>query len=98
MSELMESPSGTGKVYAGEELVAEVEYEVQVIQPYEKRMTAEGILVDVPTNRRVDCRFSRCSAKIPPDIHRRLTLHMNDGRKVDFYMAANGPSAVGGIY
>ena len=69
---------GSGKVYEGQEFIADVEYEVIV--------RSGGV-------------FKEAQLRIIPPIGvsaERLTLHMSDGRKWNFYARAEGDYEVTG--
>ena len=62
---------GSGKVFAGEEFIANVEYGVRVYDTYQGDMSTVGV---------IQCQI----IGHPLPFGRDLTLHLNDGRKLDF--------------
>lgn len=77
MQRLRERLSGSGKVFAGEEFIANVEYSVRVYNTYQG---------DTPTVGVIQCRISGH----PPPFAKDLTLHLSDGRKLDFVVRSGG--------
>lgn len=71
MQRLREHLSGSGKVFAGEEFIANVEYSVRVYDTYQGYMPTVGV---------IQCRISGYLLPFGRD----LTLHLSDGRKLDF--------------
>jgi hypothetical protein len=67
-----------GKVYKGQEFVADVEYDVLMWQS--GNMKEGRLRISPPMGASVD----------------RLTLHMSDGKKWNFYAAGNGEYRVTG--
>ena len=80
---------GMGRVFDGDDFIDHVPYEIRL---YQNR--SDGIVV----SRRTACRLIG-----PPPIGDRsakpYTLHLEDGRKLDFYMLSTGETeAAGGPY
>jgi hypothetical protein len=85
---MTENSSGQGKVFKGQQFIADVHYELQIIPQYRNTgtHTSEGQLL---VGQNVRLRISPASAisEFVPD---KLTLHMRDGRKQEFFASSDG--------
>jgi hypothetical protein len=97
MSSLIERLKGEGRVLSGQRFVADVRYDIRVYQDYEEVQLLEGPITRTPTSRSVQLNISPA---IGAGFGERLTLHMSDGRKLDFFLASSGGDcmATGGFY
>jgi hypothetical protein len=87
MPAMIENKRGVGKVYDGERLIAEnVEYDYQLHRssPHKGLPVLHTVLLKV--------------GKLPRPRPPRLTLHMSDGRKIDFDASGPGCKALGVPY
>jgi hypothetical protein len=92
MSSLLERLRGEGKVFAGEKFLADVRYDVRVYQDYEEVQLLEGPITRTPTSRSVQLNISPA---IGAGLGERLTLHMSDGRKLDFFLTSPDGTCTG---
>ena len=98
MSDLLERLVGEGRVLKGDEFIATAQYEVRVYQTYVETRTLDKGRARIPSLSRAECRIIHPSPPIPVS-RDRLTLIMNDGRKIDFFMAGHSTAMpTGGIY
>ena len=84
----MEHMSGKGKVFNGQQFIADVQYEIQIHSRYKNTgtHTSEGkSLVGQDVRLRI-IPATAVSGLFGPE---RLTLHMNDGRKQDFFVSSS---------
>jgi hypothetical protein len=91
--------SGEGKVYKGQQFIADVHYALQIDSYSKTTRTMEGE-GRFPAGKSVQLRISpatKVSGQFGPE---RLTLHLSDGRKQDFFVStSNGDcTATGGPY
>jgi hypothetical protein len=96
MAELIEKLVGDGRVLNGETVVAQVRYEVRSYQRYtdSSHLVGPGL---IPVSRRLECDLFGLPKELA--VGERLTLVLNDGRKVDFYVwAGDSIRITGGIY
>jgi hypothetical protein len=96
MADSFDKLVGNGRVLNGETFVAEVRYEVRIYQRYidSSHLVGHGTL---PGTQRLECNLFGLPKELA--VRDRLTLVMNDGRKVDFYVwAGDGVRITGGIY
>jgi hypothetical protein len=72
--------TGTGKVFKGEEFIADVQYDHRITREYIKGQTLDGSY-SIPSGATV---YLHISPPLPlgADL---LTLHMADGKKQNFY-------------
>lgn len=81
-SELTERLSGMGKVFSGQDFVANVRYEVRVYQDYQVgRPLDGGVRGKVPTSLRIHLNMTTAPVSRKGQV---LTLHLRGGRKIDF--------------
>jgi hypothetical protein len=76
--------TGLGKVYKDSEFVAIVRYEYRIITRHERGGSFDGFYAGTGV--------ARVSLRINPALNTRdglLTLHMNDGKKLDFYVESS---------
>jgi hypothetical protein len=101
MSEtLTERTSGLGKVFDDQEFLADARYEVEV---YARSVDVTNVGQHVRSMGnvgagRVDVRILPTSGSIQVDGHKRLTLHLEDGRKLDFFWLRGTATATEGLY
>ena len=88
MSNLIERAHGQGRVFSGERFIANVHYDVRVYQIYDETLLLSGQRTKTPTVQEIELDISE---RIEAGFNERLTLHMADGRKLDFW-------ALGGEY
>ena len=96
---MTERLSGEGKVYKGQQFIADVRYELQIDSHFKTTRTMEGES-RYPAGKSVQLRINPATAvsgHFGPD---RLTLHLSDGQKQDFFVStSNGDcTATGGPY
>jgi hypothetical protein len=89
MSTLIESLSGVGKVFAEEdsEFVADVHYDVRTYRKVKTEQLLDGGVVRGQVDDHVEIRISPTTSTSAL-VGKRLTLHMEDGRKLDFWVAS----------
>ncbi len=89
--------SGKGKVFKGQQFIADVHYELQIDSHFKTTRTMEGG-GRFPAGKSVQLRISPATAVSGQFGPERLTLHLNDGRKQDFFVStSNGDcTATGG--
>jgi hypothetical protein len=95
---MTERLSGEGKVYKGQQFIADVHYELEIRSHHKttRTHTSEG-----PYSVEQDVLLHISSAKeLNGQFGERLTLHLNDGRKQEFFgPSSNGDcAATGGPY
>ncbi len=79
---------GLGKVYRGKEFLADVQYEIQTERTFKPNntLTSTGVIPGpLAARMRIDG-----PEKIDAAFNERLTLHMSDGSKWDFFMSPDG--------
>lgn len=92
--------TGTGKVFKGQEFIADVQYDHRIVQRFNEGVTSSGPY-RIPTGSIIHLRIKPSSAIAAycssADM---LTLHMSDGKKQNFYAtSSNGDcQATGGPY
>ncbi len=91
MSEILR---GAGKVFKGQQFIADVHYELQIHLEYNTTRTMEGE-GRYPAGKTVQLRISPSSAITGHFGVERLTLHMSDGRKQDFFVATSEGDCTG---
>ena len=97
MDSLIETLRGNGEVFDGNTRLSKVQYEVRVYQHYVESVTVTGHAL-VPSGKHNDLFLSKCSAPLMPSTAR-LTLVMNDSRKLNFYVTGDGVcKATGAIF
>ncbi len=97
MADLLECLRGKGRVFDGEKPLAIVQYEVLTYQEYIDTSSLDKGHSKIPGLKRMECRLR----PFPPInmIRTRLTLVMDDGRKIDFLVKGdNAVKPTGGIY
>lgn len=97
MGELTARMRGDGKIFCGAEFLTTSSYEVRVFQEYVDVTTQGKGHAKIPAVKYIDCDLMPFPhmAKIGS----RLTLHMDDGRKLDFLVVgANSLKPTGSIY
>ena len=95
---LTEKLNGNGKVFECKRFIADVSYVVWVYQNYIETPTLDGI---TRTKGVEDVEVQiRPTTYISGLLGTRLTLHMSDGRKQDFFPASSDGNckAIGGLY
>ena len=92
--------SGKGKVYKGQQFIADVQYEHRTLSKYQENRTPDGKTSRLLVSQKVQLQISPASAISGHFGVDRLTLHMNDGRKQDFFVSTGAGScmATGGPY
>jgi hypothetical protein len=98
MSEsLIDTLEGEGNVYSGATSVAAVSYKVRVYQQFVESRTLQGIS-RVPTLMRIGLGLSVTSGSLPMSMDL-YTLHMEDGKRLNFYMTTPSvATATGGFF
>ncbi len=95
MSNLIETVQGQGKVFSGERFISDVHYEVRVYQLYDETPLLSGEKARTPTVRDIKLHIT---GHVEAGFNERLTLHMADGRKIDFWGLGREYKATGGPY
>lgn len=87
----------SGKVFNGELLLSEVRYSLGFDQNYQdvSGPTTAGI---IPTDAKYALIINAQSPAIRAGVHERLTLQLEDGRRLDFYWWPDGAHVTNGIY
>jgi hypothetical protein len=99
-NKLSERTNGNGKVFADQQFLADCQYEVRV---YQRLVDTTNVglratsLSDVKVGQ-IDVRILSTSVPLQVDSRKRLTLHLEDGRKLDFYWLHGNPTATEGLY
>ena len=93
-----EKLSGKGKVYNGQQFIADIHYELQIDSLFKTTRTMEGE-GRYPAGKSVQIRIIPATA-VSGYLGERLTLHMSDGQKQDFLVRTSDGdySATGGPY
>jgi hypothetical protein len=96
---MAETLKGAGKVFKGQQFIAAVQYELQIQSHFNTTRTMEGDGRYL-ANQTVQLRIIPSSAISGHFGAERLTLHMNDGRKQDFFVATSDAecTTTGGPY
>ena len=96
---LIESVNGKGKVFEGQEFNADVTYNVRVYEIYTETKMLNGDVSRTKTGGDVEISISPF-ASVAHLLGNRLTLHMSDGRKQDFFPTSSngGCTATSGPY
>jgi hypothetical protein len=99
MSTLIEKLSGEGSISEKDEFIANVQYEVRIYRKVGMEHLLEGDVVRGQVDDDVVIRINPITS-ISALVGKRLTLHMNDGRKLDFWVASSKGdcTAFGGPY
>jgi hypothetical protein len=88
---------GLGKVYRGKDSLADVRYEIQIENKFQRvnTLNGSGVVPDFSVARmRIDG-----AEEIDAQWNDRLTLHMADGRKWNFFLSPDGScKPTGGPY
>ena len=97
MGELTARMRGQGKIFRGAQFLTTADYEVRVFQDYVEVPTQDKGHAKIPGLKYIDCDL------IPfpymAKLGSRLTLHMDDGRKLDLLVVgANALKPTGAIY
>jgi hypothetical protein len=95
MSNLIERVQGQGKVFSGERMVADVRYNVRVHQHYQESMLLSGQTTRTPIYQSIELDLSE---RVEGGFDEPLTLHMSDGRKLNFWALGGKYTATGGMY
>ncbi|HLM80459.1 MAG TPA: hypothetical protein VK302_07485 [Terriglobales bacterium] len=95
MSNLIETVKGKGTVFSGERLVAEVQYEVWVYQTYNETLLLSGQELRTPSFQNTELKLNK---PVEADFNELLTLHLADGRKLNFWALGGECKATGGLY
>jgi hypothetical protein len=88
MMDLIDQASGRGKVYSGEDFVAEARYRWALYQEYTDVLSQERGRSRVPTLRPLELTIADTS--VPLALDTTFTLHLEDGRKIDFRLMLGG--------
>jgi hypothetical protein len=91
---LTETLRGAGKVFKGQQFIADVHYELQIHSHYNTTRTMEGEGRYL-AGKTVQLRISPSSAITEHFGVERLTLYMSDGRKQDFFVATSEGDCTG---
>jgi hypothetical protein len=91
--------TGEGKIFKGRQFIADVHYELLIHSDYRTTRTMEGEGKYL-AGRTMQLQISPSTAVSKYFGVERLTLHMSDGRKQDFFgeTSAGGCLATGGPY
>jgi hypothetical protein len=95
-----EQITGIGKVFADQELLADCRYEVKV---YQRLVDTTNVgqratsLSDVNVGK-VELQIFSTSVPLRVESRKLLTLHLEDGRKLDFYWLHGNATATQGLY
>jgi hypothetical protein len=95
MSNLIERVQGQGKVFSGERLIAEVQYDVRVYQTYNETRLLSGQELRTPRPQETELDLSK---PVEADFNELLTLHLVDGRKLNFWALGGEYKPTGGLY
>jgi hypothetical protein len=71
--------SGIGKVFKGEEFIAEVRYKIQIREYRRGAITAKKVLLEFDPAELITAQFGADP----------LTLHMSDGKKQKFFVTSS---------
>ena len=82
MSNLVERLQGPGRVFSGERLIADVRYDVRVYQNYDETPLLSGERVRTPISQDIELDITE---SVEAGFGESLTLHMADGRKLEFW-------------
>lgn len=96
MSNLIERVKGRGNVYSGDRCITEdVRYDVRVYQHYDEGLLLSGQELGTPIiqNTELDLR-----KPVEAGFNELLTLHLDDGRKLNFWALGGEYKAAGGLY
>ena len=93
---MTERLTGKGKVYKGQQFIADVEFELR-IQSKSKETVSFTTTGSIPDFSDVHLRINPLSAISDQSGPERLTLHLSEGRKQDFF-AWGECKATGGPY
>ena|ERR1700685_379977 len=95
---LIEKLNGKGKVFEGKNFIADVSYDIRVYQHYSETRLLNGT-ARTPGIGTVELQIIP-TASVSGLLGTRLTLHMNDARKQDFFPASSDGNckATGGPY
>ena len=85
---ITETLRGEGKVFKGQEFIADVHYELQIRSHYNTTRTMEGEGRYL-AGKTVQLRIRPSTAVTGQFGVERLTLHMSDGRKQDFFVVTS---------
>src|SRR5580700_365143 len=77
---------GEGKVSAGQEFIANVRYDIRVYQNYDESQLLLGQQTRTPISRSIELDIQDT---IGVSLAERLTLHISDGRKLDFFLTSS---------
>jgi hypothetical protein len=96
---LIENINGKGKVFEGQEFVADVTYTVRLYEVYTETKMLNGDVSRTKTGGDLEISISPFGS-VAHLLGNRLTLHMSDGRKQDFFPTSSngGCTATGGPY
>jgi hypothetical protein len=96
---MTERLNGEGKVFKGQQFITDIHYELLIVSRYKntRTHTSEGKLLVGQDVRLRLIPSTAVSGHFGPD---RLTLHMNDSRKQDFFVSTSDGdcTATGGPY
>lgn len=96
---MSERLSGEGKIYKGQQLIADVHYELQIDSHFKTTRTMEGE-GRYPAGKSAQLLISPATAISGQFGPERLTLHLSDGQKQDFFVSTSSGdcTATGGPY
>jgi hypothetical protein len=95
LSNLIERVQDQGRVFSGERLIAEVRYDVRVYQTYNDTLLLSGQELRTPSFQDIKLDLSR---PIEAGFNELLTLHLADGRKLNFWALGGLYKTTGGLY
>lgn len=88
MSTLIESLNGEGKVFAKEEFIADVRYDVRAYRKVKTEHLLDSGVVRGQVDDDLEIRINPTTS-ISGLVGKRLTLHMKNGRKLGFWVASS---------
>jgi hypothetical protein len=91
---LIQTITGEGKVFSGEKFIAEVGHLIRVYDHYREQPLLAGGQSRILTHQSIELRINE---SLPVGIDR-LTLHLTDGRKLDFFATGENYEVIGGFY
>lgn len=95
MPDLVETVSGQGKVFSGERFVANVRYKVRVYRQAQRIDLLSGPQISEPPSETTELDISE---PIEAAFGEPLTLHLADGRKLDFWFVGSECKLFGGLH
>ena len=95
MSDLVKKVSGQGKVFSGERFVANVQYRIRIWPRVETVDLLTGPPMIEPPSEDTELDITEPIAAAVGEL---LTLHLEDGRKLDFWIVATKCEPFGGVH